>query len=373
MDFAYCLIPETPYSAIPHDGLKYYHMDITRDILLSERLHRQRLLEPATTADDYTALFALLQPVSPFYFSYPGSPPTLVHRTAFDERAYIERLRERREVVKGRFLSGTIGYVQAEELALYANAFRRPLEKLGWMHRRIFEALEHTGPLTPRQISEETNLLNKEVMPALHRLQEAFLVYEDQLTTDWERGWYVFTSEWPEVTLDEQREESQARVLARFFTAHVFATASQLKDWTGLPVKVLQNVLTAMEREGDIAACQIPGMGEGWIDNSMPLTATPAPPTVFMLHKTDPLVRAQASELKKRFAGLEVLQYLLIDGDFQGAVAGHWRIGPHDVDDIVLELPQGQRAARREEILQAVSWGYQPPFSHILRFDGQAV
>jgi hypothetical protein len=36
------------------------------------------------------------------------------------------------------------------------------------------------GGLTPQQIKEETGLLNQEIMPALHRLQEAFVVYEDR-------------------------------------------------------------------------------------------------------------------------------------------------------------------------------------------------
>ena len=54
------------------------------------------------------------------------------------------------------------------------------------------------------------------------------------------------------------------------------------------------------------------------------------------MHRADPLVKSHSSELKDRFGGEEVLQYLLIDGEFAGAVLGHWRIGPRDVDDILL-------------------------------------
>ena len=61
------------------------------------------------------------------------------------------------------------------------------------------------------------------------------------------------------------------------------------------------------------------------------------PPSVFMLHRSDFLTKSHTSELKRRFGGQEVLQYLLIDGMFGGAVLGHWRIGPHDVDDIVVK------------------------------------
>jgi hypothetical protein len=54
-------------------------------------------------------------------------------------------------------------------------------------------------------------------------------------------------------------------------------------------------------------------------------------------------------------------------------VLGHWRIGPHDVENILVELPAAERADRRDEILQAVAWVYHPPDSRILRYDGKAV
>ena len=91
------------------------------------------------------------------------------------------------------------------------------------------------------------------------------------------------------------------------------------------------------------------------------------------MHRADPLVKSHSSELKDRFGGEEVLQYLLIDGEFAGAVLGHWRIGPHDVDDILLELPAKQRSSRKAEIIDAVAWQYHPPSHHILAYDGKAV
>ncbi len=60
-------------------------------------------------------------------------------------------------------------------------------------------------------------------------------------------------------------------------------------------------------------------------------------------------------------------------GEFKGAVLGHWRIGPHDVDDIVVEVPAKEREDRREEILKAVALGYSPPHSHILKYNGSEI
>jgi len=92
-----------------------------------------------------------------------------------------------------------------------------------------------------------------------------------------------------------------------------------------------------------------------------------------MLHRADPLVRANVSELNRRFKGLEVLQYLLIDGDFKGAVCGHWRIGPHDVDNIVVELDPDERESRKTEIIEAVAWKYHPPQHRILGYAGEKI
>jgi hypothetical protein len=284
-------------------------------------------------------------------------------------------LRAGRVIVKGRFLGGSIGYVLAQDLDLYANAFQRPVSGFNEVQEIVLEAVQSAGPLTPRQVKEETGLLNKQIMPALHRLQKAFLVYEDQVDDDWERSWYDFASEWPEVELDKDlRQAAAARVLLRFLKGHVFATFEQLKDWSQLPTRFLARLIREMEESSRIVPKAIEGLGEGWIcAEDISLSAGEIVPSVFMLHKADILARSHASELKRRFGGQEVLQYLLIDGAFQGAVLGHWRIGPHDVADIAVTLPAAERANRREEILDVVAKQYHPPHSRILKYAGAAV
>ena len=91
--------------------------------------------------------------------------------------------------------------------------------------------------------------------------------------------------------------------------------------------------------------------------------------SVFMLHKADPIVRMHLDALKKKFDG-EVLQYLLIDGELNGAVMGHMRIGPHDVEDIELQIPKRECASRRREILSVVAKHYCPPRSQIRHYCG---
>ncbi|MDQ5853530.1 MAG: hypothetical protein M3380_15945, partial [Chloroflexota bacterium] len=141
--------------------------DLSLETVLAERLRRQRLIDPLTSPDGYMQIFELLQPVSPIASSRPGDPPRLVHRTVFDDGLLVDKLRAQRILVKGRFLGGSIGYVLATDLALYAKAFRRPLSGLNEIQRTVLEVVQHMGPVTPQQIKEETRLLNKQIMPAL--------------------------------------------------------------------------------------------------------------------------------------------------------------------------------------------------------------
>lgn len=140
------------------------------------------------TVKQLEALVQSLQPLSTGAHERPGSLPRLLHRTAFDDARATARLRRRRELVKGRFQGGGIGYVLAGDPGLYAYAFRRNLATPNSVQASVLDAVQRAGPLTPRQIKEETGLLNKQIMPALHRLQTAWLVYEDQVDDGWDRA-----------------------------------------------------------------------------------------------------------------------------------------------------------------------------------------
>lgn len=346
---------------------------MNKETLLAHRLVRQGLVDKAQNEQAYRALLHPLQPVAPIHFTMPGRPPQLVHRIAFDDAELADRLRGRAELVKGRFWGGNIGYVLAGDLELYATAFRKPIARLNPLHERVLDVLWSTGPLTPRQLAEESGRKNKEIMPALHRLQQAFRVYEAQEDSSWERSWSLFAAEWPDLDLERRSwPEAAAEVLVRFLRGHVFATRVQLRDWSQWGVRPLAALLQEMEAQGQIVGCTIAGLGQGWtLAADVQLPAAKVPQQALMLHRADLLVKSHLSELKQRFAGREVLQYLLIDGEFSGAVCGHWRIGPHDVDDIAVVL--ADPAARREEIVAEVARGYYPPQSRVVRYDGQTL
>jgi hypothetical protein len=287
-------------------------------------LRRQCLTKKAATTEEYDQLFRRMQPVAPIYFSRPGDPPCLVHRAGFDDRAYNDDLRAQRVLVKGRFAGGTVGYVRSDDLEWYIGAYRKDIERMTPAQERILNLLYSAGPLNCAQIKEETGLLVKEIMPALHCLQEAFLVYEDQVDSDWDRGWYVFEREWEGVDIRRyRRAEAIAHILMDFLYLNVFATEQNMKDFLRLPLRDIKEALASLAASGQIEQACADGQ-QGWVrrDDAAVLPGLRLSPekSAFMLHRADFLVKSREHELKERFAGLEVLQYLLIDGEFLGVV-----------------------------------------------------
>jgi hypothetical protein len=350
---------------------------ITKDAVIAERLRRQLLDQPLKKKAELPELFRKLQPVAPLAYSYPGSPPRLKHRTTFDDGEALDDLRGSREIVKGRFLGGRIGYVRASDLELYGAAFRKPLRELNDTQHRVMDAVQEIGPADTNQIKELVDgdggapLLKKQIMPALHRMQEAFLVFEDQTKTDWARPWADFESELTDVDLDRLSwEQAAGEVVGRFLDAMVFATLQQVKDWSGWALSRTKKLMSALEAEGTVVPCEIDGLGEGWLRENTQYDSAIVQ-TSHMIHRADFLAYAHSSELKERYKDLEVLQYLLIDGAFKGAVLGHWRIGPHDVDDVIVELPKKERSARKGEILAAVKDVYSGRNHEIICYDGR--
>ena len=325
--------------------------DTNAATIRAERLTRQGLAKPIARAAGFEALFRRLQPVSTGALVRPGSPPRLVHRTRFDSEAAADALRSPRRLVKGRFQGGDVGYVHASDLALYANAFRRPLRQMSTTQRQVHEALRFGAPLTSSLIKEETGLLKKQINPALQRLQEAFLVYEDQVDDDWERGWFEFSSQWPEIDLNAAAQESAAAtVVARFLHAFVFATEEQLCDWTQWSKKRIATLIGGLEEDGRLAATEVGGLEPGWsCREDLRLRAASPRVTAFLLDRGDFLSRAHKSELDRRFGRTDVLQYVYAGGEFIGAVRGHWGFKPFDIDDVAIELARAAADALREE------------------------
>ena len=325
----------------------------------SLRMERQCLLQRANE-DEYVQLYRDTQPGQNVYWNGFGQPPTLSFRASFDDIEFNRSRQLQRSLIKGRFAGGNLGWIESCDLEIFLAVYRKPLSRPTEIQQLLWEMIEREGPLNIHQLKEETGLLVKEITPALHRLQEAFLIYEDQYDGEWDRGWYRFAEMFPEV--DPERYDRQAALkilLERFAYRLVWFDTAMAKSFYRLPEKDIRQAADGLVSEGRLVQAD-----PGYLLCSDAELLPQYEPTplhfVYALHRNDFLYKAQEHVLKERAKewteGLlydhEPLQYLLIDGEFHGASLGHFRNGPYDLNDVVCDLPDAQD--RKEEIMAAV-------------------
>lgn len=339
------------------------------------RMERQFLTKKANE-DEYLTLYRDMQPGLNVYWNGFGQPPELSFRADFDDKEFNRDRQETRELVKLRLAGGNLGWIVEEDIELFAALYRKKL-KPDENVEMILNLIRQLGPLNIQQIKEETGLLVKAITPALHKLQEAFLLYEDQYDGEWDRSWCRFEEMFPDVDLDRYtRHEALKIVLQRFAYRHVEFDAEMAKSYYRLPAKEVKAAINELLEEGIL----IESNGGYMLreDREILNAYVPQPMRfVYTVHRNDFLYKSNEHILKEKFKPLcenleydhEPLQYLLIDGEFRGASVGHFRNGPYDLNDVVCDLPDVQE--RREEILdaiQTVNFGKMPE-----RFMGQKI
>jgi len=342
--------------------------------LLALRMQRQHLVSPADERE-YDALYRDLQPGMNMYWHGFGQPPELTFRANFDDIEYNRLRQARRELVKGRFAGGNLGWIVPEDLPLFAALYRKPI--VGFMddvQMTIMTLIERMGPLNIQQIKEETGYLVKVITPALHRLQEAFLLYEDQYDGEWDRAWYRFEEMFPEYDLNQYtRAEALDSVLQRFAYRMAWFDTKMARSFYKLPEKEIKlscarlvenGIFTAMDGGFSLAS-----------DAALLEDISEQLPPVRAFHRNDFLVRAYDYDLKTRFKPLydalpydhDPQYYVMVDGEFRAVSVGHFRYGPYEIHDIVCDSPD--MWGRKDEICAAVL--KENPGAVIQRFMGQ--
>lgn len=306
----------------------------------------------------YDALYRDLQPGMNVYWNGFGQPPVLSFRAGFDDIEYNRQRQLNRSLIKGRFAGGNLGWIVPEDLELFMALYRKPVKEMTGDQRMILDLIEQQGPSNIQRMKEETGLLVKRITPALHRLQEAFILHEDQYDGEWDRGWYRFEEMFPEVNPERYTRQAALRiVLQRFARRMVWFTEEMAKSFYRLPAKEIRAAAASLTAEGIFAE-----RDGGYLraEDEALLAAYEPKEMHFVcaVHRNDFLYRAMEPELKAKFLPMceglpydhEMLQYLLIDGEFRGAIVGHFRNGPYDLNDVIGDLPFD----RMEEILEAV-------------------
>ena len=231
-----------------------------------------------------------------------------------------------------------------EDLELFAALYRKPLKNATMTQQMLLERIEMSGPYTIGQLKEESGLLVKEITPALHRLQEAFLIYEDQYDGEWDR---------------DTKTEALKIVLRRFAHRFVWFTPAMAKSFYKLPEKEIKLAIAGLVSE-DVFVESDGGYLLKEDAETLKTYTAPEFHSVYALHRNDPLYKVFEPALKSLAKSLteglpydcDPLQYLLIDGVFHGAVVGHFRNGPYDLNDV--RIDDASLLSRKEEIIAAV-------------------
>lgn len=324
--------------------------------MIALRMRRQCLASHADKKE-YRQLYRDLSPGLNVHWHGFGKPPCLVYRTDFDDEAYNGNRQLKREMVKGRFQNGNIGFIEADQMELFACLYKKPYRPNEYSDI-LLRLIEREGPMNIEVMKEMTGLLVKQITPALHRLQESFLLFEDQNDGEWDRGWYLFGEMFPEVDLKRYTRQAALEILIpRLFYRFVYLTEENVRYFYGLPKKEVVKALLALEESGVLVTWK-----DGWMleedKRLLEQEDFPSWKKILALHRNDPLIRIEEWRLKElykgREKGSEVMQYLLIDGEVKGAVMGHFRYGPYDLHEIRTTLSEEELRLRREELRAAV-------------------
>ena len=300
----------------------------------------------------YDELFRGLSPVMCEYWSRPGDPPRLFQRATEDDFTYNDSRRPGREILKGRFQGGGIAYVARADMELFACLYKKQTA-LNKEALEILAILENEGPLSSKQIRDITGY-GKLVPAALQKLQEAFLVFEDQTDCEWDRGFYAFSQEFPDINFERYtRHEALLEVLPRFWRYMVLANGENAKSYYKLAAKEINAAVEELLRRGVLSAV---GENMALTEDLLLLSERHAPEKgIFALHRNDFLVKAHEHELKDAYPHEKhkVIYYLLIDGKISGAILGRFSNIINELEELVFDNPAD--AGRVDEVHMALA------------------
>jgi hypothetical protein len=318
--------------------------------IIALRFQRQYFFDKANP-EQYNQMFRDMSPVPTLYWTAPGNPPVIAFRAGFDDYSHNYKRRENRTIIKGRFRNGSVGYVEADEIELYAALYKKDIPKLTPVQLNILDILEHEGPMPIQYIKDITKMLVKEITPVLHKLQEAFIVYEDQVDNEGERAWYIFESEFQDVNLNKYtRNEALKICIVRFAKLNVLIDENMVKSFFKLPAKDIKTAIAELTESGELIKTDDGYMLKSDLDLLTNNEFT-MPESVFVLHRNDYLVRSNEHILTKKYTHdeFDLLYYILVDGEFRGAIFGKFTFGPFIIEEVVTDISE-----RRDDIIEAI-------------------
>jgi len=314
--------------------------------VLNYRMRRQHLA-PETRGACKEDLLRIIRDIQP------------IHRSLFSLHARMDKYDPRwcRELIdkvrlfKGRFIGGNLYYVAIEDMPLYATAFRAVLN-LRPFTRKVLGVIEREGPITKDDMGRLLEVGGRRVYRALTELERAFLIAEvqkeplDQFKGSIRYPWNLFRREYPLVDLDAiGKDEAIQMVLLRFLYSFGPATITEIASWSEFKQSRVRSLVDSLVSEKRVLSSQIENMEETSFfaagDKRAIEEAKDSSPFITILSSSDPIVTASKEDLRREFGYGRTISsnylYIMMNGDFCGAIERHWKEKELWIKNLILE------------------------------------
>lgn len=342
-------------------------------------LKRQNLIERNDDVD-YEKLFRMMSPVPTLHWTTPGEPPLIQYRFDIDDKTLNNYNRANRNIIKGRFRGGNVGYIYQDELPLFMAAYKKEIGRMTEIDEIVLQTIKQEGAMSTGMIKEITGFLSKQVSAALQKLQKAFILYEDQTDSESDRIFYILEEEFYDMEFDKySRSEAIEEVILRFAYLNVFIDGKMIKSFTRFSNKDINAAICSLLEKGKIIEVS-KGDGNGYIlkqdlDEIKKCTQDIVD-DIYIMDLNDYIVKSNEIKLKERFPRRKpclILHYIFKKGEFIGALLGHFRFGPNDLEDVILDIKDTDKIKYKKRILNAIKKTYNPKETKLKRYCGEII
>lgn len=284
--------------------------------------------------ENYDDFFRDISPVRCPYWAEPGLVAVLPLRTSFSDRIYNNKRRSNRELFKGKFQKGSVAYIDTIDLSLFKTLYHKPIKEYTPEMLEYLRLFETEGPLTIHQLKDITQRFTKDITPVLHKLQAAFVIYEDQTDDGWDRPWYLINREYQlsELPLDDCYQE----IIRRYSKRAYLFTAEMIASYYGLPLKKIKEELSKTVVNGNLYQYD----QEHYTIDSDYRPQDFSMDYYYCLDRNDFLVKSCQTYLDKLFVEVEsahtVMYYILRNNEFIGVLLGRFTFGPYELEELYL-------------------------------------
>lgn len=336
---------------------------------------RQNLIKHPDNMD-YEKMFRMMSPVPTLFWTAPGEPPLIQHRFDIDDKTLNNYNRANRKIIKGRFRGGNVGYIYYDELPLFMAAYKKEVFRFNQIDEIVLRTIKHEGAMNIHMIKEITGLLSKQISPSLQKMQKAFILYEDQVDNEYDRAWYLLEEEFYDMDLDKySKQDAIKEVIARFCYLNVMIDEKMIKSFTKFTNKDIKLAVKSLIDNGKII--EVSSEDKGYVLkedlDEISNISSDIPDDIFIMDLNDYLVRSHEMSLKERFGDkkYKTLHYILKKGEFIGAILGHFRFGPNELEDVQVDLPVKLKEQYKEEIINTIYKAYDKESSPLRRYGSQ--